>query len=191
MTLFKKYRLIPLLGIAIYLFGSLTPDKSSAQETKELSIGLGGGASFGVNEAHDKTLHFAGRVTLLYWRGLGSMFTPELGLTFTTNGTPTLGGFSEYTTSMTAPDLRIRFYPFGTEDGKTLMPYIHAGVGVVIYNIKDKPYNSDPSVQVTGADPNLAIGAGLTYSINRNWMLDLNISGNPSFADNLNPATDQ
>jgi outer membrane protein OmpA-like peptidoglycan-associated protein len=163
-----------------------------AQDKKALSLGLGIGASFGVNEARDKTLHPAGIFSFVYWQGFTPYLTPELSLTFTRNATATTGGKFDYSTTLTAPDFRLRFYPEFIENKwhSPLLPYLHAGIGLVNYNVGYVPPKADPSVPLQGTALFFPIGAGVTYQIEKHWALDLNFSGNISNSDYLSPALD-
>jgi hypothetical protein len=165
----------------------LISSTSLAQEKKALSIGVGGGMAFGINESESRPLNFSGRLTLLYLNGFGKYITPEIGVSMITLASETEGGFSDYKTSVISPDFRLRLAPMGLDKWS---PYMYLLVGAAMRDVTVRPFNADTSIENSGTDMTFGAGVGLFHKFNSNWAMDLNIGGNGSGGDNLNPAFD-
>ena len=56
-----------------------------AQNKKALSVGIGGGGAFGINESLDRPISYALRADLLWIKGFGDWISPEIGITYFNN----------------------------------------------------------------------------------------------------------
>lgn len=158
-----------------------------AQEKKAISVGVGGGMAFGINESESRPLNFGGRFTILYLNGFGKYLTPEIGASMITLASEKEGGFSDYKTSIISPDFRLRFTPLGMDQWS---PYFYGLIGGAMRDVTVRPFNADAAIENTGTDLTFGAGVGLFHKFNSNWAMDLNLGGNGSGGDNFNPAFD-
>ncbi|MBI3258193.1 MAG: OmpA family protein [Ignavibacteriae bacterium] len=186
----KRNLLICLLGL---LFGCGT---LLSQSGRSINVGVGGGLTRGVNESIDgeRSLGSEFGVMVLFHNGILPGLSPELSFQVASNKTADLGGFSQYQTNYITPDLRLRFYPLPSS---AWMPYISAGVGLMIYDNKSfDPLNMSVDATLNSASLAIPIGAGVTYFIKddnnqpTNWMFDLSIQSHLTSTDDLNPIHD-
>jgi len=156
---------------------------------KSLHLGLGLGASLGINESK-KSERSPGLLlggNILYKNGFGNNFTPELNFQSFSNGTSN-GTYSEYKTNYLAPEFRLR-YELGLEETR-LRPYFFTGVGVTIFDVVEIPRNREPQAKLNGSAVHFPVGGGASYPIDKNIIIDLNISYNITATDDLNPIWD-
>lgn len=160
-----------------------------AQSGKTLNVGVSVGLTRGINESIDKerSLGASFGVIGLFHNGLGAGLSPEFSFHMASNQTSDLGGFSQYKTSYMSPDLRLRYYPLPSS---SLMPYVSAGVGLMMYDVKDAPFNKDIASTLSSASLVVPVGLGLTYFMkDDNWVFDLSAHSHMS-SDNMNPVYD-
>ncbi|MFC2131728.1 OmpA family protein, partial [Bacteroidota bacterium] len=129
--------------------------------------------------------------------GLGNGLTPEISIGYYINQTSEYydygpEGHSQYTTSHISADLRLRYYPLNTS---YWAPYAFAGVGALMYDVQDVPYNWDPNKdapedELSGTTVFFPIGVGITHFFSKRWGLDFNFGLQTSLTDNLNPIYD-
>lgn len=173
------------LTMLIVLIASLN---LNAQE-KSISLGAGIGLARGINEAFpsERSLGALFGVYGLFTNGFGNRLTPEFALTYYTTGTSDFGGYSQYKTSFFNPELRLR-YAF--TEGSSWTPYVFGGVGAMIFNVSDIPYNKNIAAKTDGVTGTFPIGLGFTYDLSEKWALDFNVGVNLSLTDDLNPVYD-
>jgi outer membrane protein OmpA-like peptidoglycan-associated protein len=174
--------LLAILCLPVLTFAQETPDTRSF-----MSLGLGGGGSFGINESVDRPITYAFRGDLLWIRGFGDWLSPEIGLSYLSNKSKETGGFSNYSIKVLSPDFHLRITPFGYSG---FSPYAYGAIGAAIRNINDRPYNADPGTPNNGTDAAFGGGIGCFFKLGTNWALDLNLGGMGTSADNLNPVHD-
>lgn len=158
-----------------------------AQKAPVWAVGLGGGASFGVNESHDRNLGAMARIYGLWQRGFDDLLTPEFGIGQTMNASTNSGGYSDYKTTMIPFDFRLRLTPLGDADWS---PYIYAGVGGVSWNVTEEAYNKAVDAKQTGVGLFIPVGAGLYHRFSNSWGAELSLGANASFTDDLNDVHD-
>ncbi|MBK9248759.1 MAG: OmpA family protein [Ignavibacteria bacterium] len=160
-----------------------------AQSAKTLNVGVSVGLTRGINESIDseRGLGASFGVIGLFHNGLGAGLSPEFSFHLTSNQTTDLGGYSQYKTSYMTPDLRLRYYPLSSS---SLMPYISAGIGLMMYDVKDIPSNKDSAALLSGTSLAVPVGIGLTYFVkDDNWVFDLSAHSHIG-SDNMNPVYD-
>jgi outer membrane protein OmpA-like peptidoglycan-associated protein len=172
----------------LLLASTLLSAKVYAQNEPVWALGLGGGASFGVNESENRALGPMGRLYVTWLRGWGDQISPEFGIGFVQNsGANPPSGFSDYKTTLIPFDLRVRLSPVTSVDWS---PYIYAGIGGVSWNNTQEPPNKASDGKATGVGLFIPLGAGLYHKLSDNWGIELSLGGNPSFTDDLNDAHD-
>ena len=186
----KRNLIICLVGL---LFGGGT---LLSQSGKTINVGIGGGLTRGVNESidGDRSLGYEFGVVALFHNGLMPGLSPELSFQVASNSTSELGGYSQYKTNYISPDLRLRFYPLPSS---SWMPYITAGVGLVMYDNKSfDTLHMSPDAKLNSSALAIPVGAGLTYFMKddnnnpTNWVFDLGIYSHLSTTDDFNPVRD-
>jgi outer membrane protein OmpA-like peptidoglycan-associated protein len=160
-----------------------------SQSGKTINVGVSLGLTRGINESIDKerNLGMSFGVIGLFHNGLGAGFSPEFSFHYASNQTENLGGFSQYKTNYISPDVRLRFYPLPSS---SLMPYVSAGVGLMMFDVKDAPFNKNVNSTLSSASLVVPVGVGLTYFVkDDNWVFDLSAHSHIS-SDNMNPVYD-
>jgi len=162
---------------------------NSFSQEKGISIGIGAGLSYGINEAVREERSFGALFGVygLFENGIGSGLTPELSINYYENGTEDFGGFSQYKTSYITPELKLRYYPMPLDQWS---PYAYLGVGAIIFNVSEKPNNPDIDAKFDGASVTFPVGLGLTYKATDKLGIDLKIGLNLTLTDDLNPVYD-
>src|SRR5258705_208691 len=95
----------------LFFLAALLPAYS--QYKPKVSVGLGIGTAFGVNESLDRTLGPYSRAYLTLMYGLGDHLSPEVGIgIMQTSGDNPPSGYGDYRTQMIPFDLRLRYVPF-------------------------------------------------------------------------------
>ncbi len=170
------------------MFILLAVSLPAMSQTKSISAGVGLGLNYPINESikSERGIGPLFSVYGLYNNGIANGFTPELSLSYFTNGTTETGGHSQYNTSYFQFDLRLR-YSF-LEENK-FNPYAFAGVGAAMFNIEDIPYNKDYDKD-NGTGVVIPVGVGTTYRFNDRISLDFNVGLNLSTTDDFNPVYD-
>ncbi len=176
-------RSMALSLVAFLLFTS----QASAQTSPQWALGIGGGASFGVNEAATRPLDPMGRIFLIWQRGFGSFISPEIGVGVTYNSGNFGNGSLEYKTTLIPFDFRLRLTPFSDA---TLSPYIFVGIGGVNWDVTTVPWNEASNAKNSGTTSFFPLGAGIYYLLSSNWGLDLSVAGDISSTDDLDPIHD-
>lgn len=182
-------RALQLLILAIIIYSPIM-----AQD-KGITIGIGGGVTRGINESFDSQRNLGPLVNVfaLYRNGIAQGLTPEFSFNYFANGTTTdlyqngFFNYSQYNTSYIMPDLRLRYYFL---DSKSWSPFVYGGIGVVIFNVNDVPFNFDPSSKNDGVSVGFPIGAGITHYLSQKWAVELNAGFNLSLTDDYNPVHD-
>lgn len=161
---------------------------SSYAQDKSLHIGVGGGFSYGVNEGwrEHRNIGPLFGANLILTNGLAYRFTPEFNFNYTINGTKDFGGQSQYETTYLMPDLRLRYYPFNYK----WEPYAYGGVGAIIFDVTEVPYNIDPDAEDNGVSVHFPVGVGVTHYFNHTFGIDFNVGVNFTLTDDLNPVYD-
>ena len=91
---------------------------------------------------------------------------------------------AEYNTSIIPIDAKLLYTPF---DLKTWNPYMFLGVGIMNYNVDDKPVSVSPEpVDDSGWAGYIPVGVGVEFLLSEAAMLDITVGYNQSFTDNLN-----
>ena len=157
---------------------------------KSLEVGVGVGVSRGINESIPSErvfgLLFGGG--LIYKNGFGKGLSPELNFQMYSNGTADDATYSEYETSIIAPELRLRYdLDFFSSSFK---PYAFAGVGLTMFNVDLVPANKEPEATTDGTTYHIPVGIGVTYPLAKKINLDINFAYNFSGIDDLNPVWD-
>lgn len=182
-TVLKRILVVLILISPLFLHTT-----TSYAQRPTFAIGLGGGAAFGVNESEERPLGLDARLSLLYLNGLAPGLSLELGGGIVNLSSGKLDHFEDYETQIIPIDIRLRFAPFNKEHWS---PYLYGGLGMGIYEVTEVPtYFRNNDADSSGADLYLTGGIGLFHKLSNNWALDLNIGGNRSFADNINPIPD-
>ncbi len=174
--------------VLLAFFISLPSHGLNAQQ-KGISVGVGLGMSYGVNESI-KSERGIGPLFGAYglWdNGLGHGLTPEFAITYFSNSTSDKGGFSQYSTNFFNMDLRLR-YEF-IRDTK-LTPYALAGLGFTSFNVKDVPENKEPEASTSGITLGIPVALGLRYDLTQKLALDFNFGVAFSMSDDFNPIHD-
>lgn len=184
----KKLSIILLTAFLVF---SQLPQVFAADKT--ISVGIGAGLTRGMNEAKQDERSFGPLfgAYALFNNLLGENLTPEFSFQYYTNGTSNYvatpeAGFSQYNTSHIVPELRLRYY----FNAGSIHPYVFLGVGAMIYNVADVPYNADIESENSGVSLSIPVGVGLTYWFTPKLGLDFNVYPNLTMTDNLNPVWD-
>lgn len=204
---------IKIFKICLIVFSLISVNQMIAQGTG-IAFGIGTGLTYGINEANsdDRTFGPEFNVLALWSNGLGDGLTPEFSFSYFKNGTkdneiesrfgyigPISGnikGLSKYATTHINFDLRLRYYPLNEV---YLGFYGFAGVGGLIYNVDEVPFNNYKedwqkglvgNFKFNGFTLNIPIGVGLTHYFTKNFAFDLSYSYNISLTDDLNPVHD-
>jgi outer membrane protein OmpA-like peptidoglycan-associated protein/opacity protein-like surface antigen len=161
-------------------------------QQKSISIGIGAGLTRGMNEgiSTDRTIGPLFGIFGIYHNGLMNGLSPEIAFSYYTNGTTeALGGFSQYEATHIVPELRLRY---SLTENSQWTPYLTAGVGLLMYSNDEAkmPFNKSPEAKASGASVAFPVGAGLSYQIDENWGLDLNLAAHLTLTDDLNPVYD-
>jgi hypothetical protein len=175
----KLIRGLTLIALALVVTSGF------AQNKKSLSIGLGGGGAFGINESVDRPITYSARFDLLWIKGFGDWLSPELGLSYISNKSKNTGGFSDYEVKILSPDLHLRITPFGLNK---FSPYAYGAFGLAMPSVDSRPPNASPDAKEE-ADLAYGGGLGLYHKMSKNWALDLHLGGMTTNADNLNPTS--
>lgn len=163
--------------------------KGYAQDPAVWALGIGGGASFGVNESENRALGPMGRLYLTWLRGLDQQISAEIGVGFVQNsGVNPPSGFSDYKVTMIPFDVRVRLTPFKSTEWS---PYLSLGIGAVSYNLTQEPPNKAADSKQSGISLYIPMGLGVYHKLSDNWGIELQAGGNTSFTDNLNNAHDE
>jgi outer membrane protein OmpA-like peptidoglycan-associated protein/opacity protein-like surface antigen len=157
-------------------------------QNKSLHLGVGGGFSYGVNEGYreHRNLGPLFGANLIYVNGLMYRFSPEFNFNYTVNGTNDFGERSQYETTYLMPDLRLRYHPFNFK----WEPYAYGGVGAVIFNVDEVPFNKDPESVESGTSVHFPVGVGVNHYFNETFGVDFNVGVNFTLTDDLNPVYD-
>ncbi|MEP7234674.1 MAG: OmpA family protein [Ignavibacteriota bacterium] len=177
-------KIITLLLLTILISQT---DRLYAQFEPKWGIGVGGGASFGINESTLRPLGPQARIYALWLNGFAPHLSGEFGLGYLKLSSNMVGGFSDYATTVIPIDLRLRWAPLSSEDWQ---PYIYAGFGIASFNVGTIPYNAAAEAKTSGIAPYIPLGAGIYHKLSNNWGIDLHFGASPSFSDDLNPAHD-
>ncbi|OGU58677.1 MAG: hypothetical protein A2X64_09255 [Ignavibacteria bacterium GWF2_33_9] len=152
------------------------------------SLGLGGGAAFGINESVDRPL--GPQFNLYFLHTFNEAFAGEASFSYIKiNGeNPDLGGYNDYKTSMIAFDYRLRWNIMKFGDKFTVYPFV--GVGILSFTNDEYQVTEAPDAEGSGIDVTIPAGLGFRYTINDNWALELSAQGNICTSDELNPPLD-
>jgi outer membrane protein OmpA-like peptidoglycan-associated protein/opacity protein-like surface antigen len=186
----KKHAVSRLAGM---LFSMLLPilfsSSSLAQHTlsSPFEIGVGLGAVFGVNEAVQEALGPMGRIYVNWQNGIATGISPELGVSVLNISSTTLGGWSNYASSLIAPDFRLRV---SLNANETWSPYVFGGIGIVNWNVTSVPINAASNSKLSGNALTFPLGFGVHYKLSEDWALDFRIEGDLTKTDDLNPVHD-
>lgn len=158
-------------------------------QNKSISVGVGVGANYGVNESipEERGIGYLLGVYGLFNNGLGNRLSPEFAFSYYENGTSEFGTYSQYTTSYMSFDLRLR-YAF--TEGMKWTPYAVGGVGAMMFDVKDVPFNKDIDSKTDGVTANFPVGLGVMYNFTDKIALDFNLGVNFTLSDDLNPVYD-
>jgi opacity protein-like surface antigen/outer membrane protein OmpA-like peptidoglycan-associated protein len=175
--------------LLLVLLPVLISSSSLAQHTlsSPFEIGVGLGAAFGVNEAAQEALGPMGRIYVNWQNGIATGISPEIGLSVLNISSTNLGGWSDYATSLIAPDFRLRV---SLNANETWSPYIFGGIGIVNWNVTSVPINAAPSAKLNGNALAFPLGFGVHYKLSEDWALDFRIEGDLTKTDDLNPVHD-
>ncbi|MBQ6268567.1 MAG: OmpA family protein [Bacteroidetes bacterium] len=185
-----------LLAVALLLTSSMAT--FAMDHETSISVGLGGGLTFGVNESIPSE-RSVGPLFGVYgiWNDLFMQgLSPEISLEYFKNGTSDLGGFSQYTTSYFTGDLRVRYDLMKNTQWK---PYVFGGIGFTHFSCDDEPFNDTVAIVPEGeaVDPVLSglgitfpVGVGIKYELNKLITLDLQYGVRFSLTDDFNPVHD-
>lgn len=176
-----------LSRIALFLLVFVCAVPGPAQSDLSLRFGAGGGAAFGTNEAQTHPLD-------LYLRGLvrypfSPLFSGEMSFGMLKNSGETFN-HEHYSTQIIPVEWHIMFAPFANDDW---MPYLFAGVGVVIFSGQDIPTQPRDALidsKNSGAALFTPLGVGLERTLNDHLSLDLHVAANPTMTDDINPLHD-
>lgn len=172
---------------------------SAKANDKTMFIGVGAGPVYGINETSNKerSLGFDIKANAVYTNLLGPYVALEVGLGYAKEnhdkGVP-----SWFKSDMILGDLRARFY-FLSFLGWNVSPYGYGGIGFVNYNSTYDPNaltmqgTTKPKFagnNITGTDFMYNFGAGISYTLNKNWAIDVAAGPNFSMNDNINPWLD-
>jgi hypothetical protein len=173
----------------LLLAGCLFVASSSvAQNVPAWKLGLGIGASFGVNESLDRPLAPYSRLSVLWLYGVSDVLSPELGIALMQNsGENPPSGYADYKTRMIPFDLRLRFHP---DISKDWLPYIYGGVGLINWKASKEPPNRAADAKSSGTTGCIEIGLGVHRILSNNWSIEFSFGTNQSFTDDLNTAHD-
>lgn len=199
--------------LAMFLLMAAASYTLPAQD-KSISVGVGGGVSLGINESKPGNRNIGPLVSVfgLYNNGLMKGLTPELSFSYLSNKTKNDGkgldgkthmtDYNGYKSNLCNIDLRLRyeFIHLGW-----FSPYIMAGIGADIYNIKDSSlyhYTGKDKIDGTAYSENdslesgskfalgIPVGIGFQYDFHNKWALDFNAGINFSLTDKLNAVKD-
>ena len=166
---------------------------------KTMFVGIGAGPLYGVNETAtaERSLGFDLKANAVYTNLLGPYISLELGVAYgQENHNKDIPSW--FKTDLLMGDLRARFY-FLSFLGWNVSPYVYGGVGVVNYN---STYDPNAHVMPGTTKPNFAgnnisgtdfmynIGGGISYTLNKDWAIDVAAGPNFSMNDNINPWLD-
>lgn len=162
---------------------------SLSAKQESISVGAGIGLARGVNESKpdERSLGFLFGVYGLWNNAITNGLTPEFAFTYFSTGTSDIGGFSQYNTNFMNFDLRLR-YEFLKE--VKLSPYVFAGLGAVMFDVKDVPYNKDIDGKESGTTLGIPFGLGLKYDLTSDIAIDFNVGVSLSLTDDFNPVYD-
>lgn len=163
--------------------------QASAQN-KSIAVGIGGGLTYGINESIPEERSFGGLFGVygLWNNGLGNGLTPEFSFQYYQNSTKDDKSYSHYKTTYIIPELRLRYYlPIG---GGAFQPYAFGGIGLMMFNVKEIPWNKDADSKESGATMAFSFGVGATYWATDKLGIDLNVYPNLSLSDDYNPVYD-
>lgn len=174
--------LIIIMALPAVIFQSSAVDNN-------IAVGIGAGLTRGINEGiqDERTIGPLFGAFVLFNNFLGQNFTPELSFSYYSNATSDYGGFSQYKTTYMTPELRMRYYFWGTVNTRA---YVSAGLGAMLFNVDEVPNNPNPEAKLDGVALSIPAVLGLTYSLSENWGLDFNVGLNFSSTDDLNPVWD-
>lgn len=175
-----------LFVVVLAAITAVTSAQVPSKYDGRLSIGLGAGLSWGVNETEpgDRALNVLLRGLAIY--DLSEYIAGEFGLHYTKNSSKELGGWSDYSTTIFQPDLRLRAYI----SRGSIAPYVTGGLGASIFSVNDVPFNRAPDSDTSGVAFAGILGAGAQFVLNTNWALDFQIAAVAAFNDNINPVHD-
>ena len=174
----KKFYLI-FLGLLI-----LSSADIYSQNFNNIRLGIGGGASIGINESKTRPMDFSARAMLRV--PLSSMFSGDVGLEYLTNHGETWAP-GNYKTQIIPLDARLLFTPLTSDNW---MPYIFAGLGFFNFNVLEKSPLAGPGTPMNGWGGLGIAGIGIEARLSSNFSLDLHFSGSRASNDNLNTEQD-
>ncbi len=161
---------------------------SPAFSQSRMSLGLGGGVSFGVNESVDRPLNAQAR--LLFIHTLSEDFWGEAGLGYikNTGENPDNNGYSDYKTTMLTVDYRLRWNLVKVRDMFYIYPF--GGVGLLYWKNDEYRIQEAPEADDNGIGLTIPLGLGFHLQLDNNWGIELSAQGNMFFSDGLNPPED-
>ncbi len=160
---------------------------SNAEAQSQWHIGIGGGAAFGVNEAVERPLGLAARVSIVNNGVLGKYFTPEIGVGYLKLSSSNENRYNDFAATIIHPEFRMRINAVAMNEWA---PYLYLSLGSALRSITIRSANADPNVGNNGADITYGIGGGLYHRINDNIAVEANIGSYITSGDNINPSTD-
>ena len=201
--------------LALFLLVAAASYTSPAQE-KSIAIGIGAGLSRGVNESRptDRNIGPLFGIYGLYNNGIINGLTPELSVSYMTNGTKNDGSgydgttethktdFNGYKSTLINIDLKLRYDLFHIG---WFTPYVMAGVGANIFSVNDTSFFHDNETKEFdgtaypenakldtdgGVTLGIPVGLGFTYDFHNKLALDFNVGINMSLTDKLNAIKD-
>jgi outer membrane protein OmpA-like peptidoglycan-associated protein len=165
--------------LTLILFAIISTTAYS-QIYQEVRYGIGAGTAIAINEVKDRQLNLSLKASVRY--PFSEMFFADLNVGYLNNSGMTYYE-KEYKTSLIPIDLRLNFAPIIINDW---LPYAFVGIGGDMFSVVDASPAAASDAKESGFAPFATLGAGIERKINDNFSLDLNISGNPHFTDDLN-----
>lgn len=184
--LIKKSLKVIILSV---LIGVLLINMSLVAQ-KSLQLGLGVGASRGINDSKssERGLGMLYGGSILYKNGLGNDLTLELNVNAFSNKSTNTDEFNQYETNYLTPELKLR-YVFGMRKTR-LRPYLYAGLGAMIYDVTTTSTQASQAADLKGTVLQFPLGFGTTYPLNNKFFLDASLGLNITTTDDLNPVDD-
>ncbi len=160
---------------------------------KSIAIGVGVGLTRAVNESKpgDRALGPLFGIYGLFNNGIAEGFTPEIAITYYTNGTSEESDYFHYKSTMITPELRLR-YEFTKNTQWT--PYALVGVGAMFFKVDELDEDTINTAATgkggSGTTMSIPLALGLKYDLNTTTSFDFNFGYNFSMTDDLNPIYD-